>query len=283
MAVQNLNLGRVLGSQWNTGTALVHTTGTATTATGIAYSMVGDMYLNSETGNVYRCTTAGASGTAVWTYEGNIKGATGETGETGETGDTGPAGADGSKTFHTEALSDATGNVPSTTTGFDAGALAVDFGSTDTSLTQFGLRRSAVFDGTAWSPSDSFVTDQTATITSLPESAWMENAVNEFLTSDHSVPARLWRSGNVCRLVFRAIDAVKLKCVVNQNIFWIPSGFRPRYGYLTYASVGTSNTNDGLCGIYIDSSGAVRIYFPTINFTGEVVATELWFDAVYLV
>ncbi len=65
------------GSLWYTGTALTHTTGTATTATGITGARVGDMYLNTSTSNVYRCTTAGDSGTAAWTFVANIKGANG--------------------------------------------------------------------------------------------------------------------------------------------------------------------------------------------------------------
>ena len=94
------------GSRWSSGTAI---TGTSTTATvfsnsGITDALVNDMYLNTSTGNVYRCTMAGAASVAKWVYVGNIKGAKGETGaagkdgadgEKGATGATGPAGADG--------------------------------------------------------------------------------------------------------------------------------------------------------------------------------------------
>lgn len=67
------------GSRWSTGTAI---TGTSTTATvfsssGITDALVNDMYLNTSTGNVYRCTTAGNASTAKWIYTGSIKGATG--------------------------------------------------------------------------------------------------------------------------------------------------------------------------------------------------------------
>ena len=93
-------------SRWSSGTAI---TGTSTTATvfsnsGITDALVNDMYLNTSTGNVYRCTMAGAASVAKWVYVGNIKGAKGETGaagkdgadgEKGATGATGPAGADG--------------------------------------------------------------------------------------------------------------------------------------------------------------------------------------------
>ena len=97
------------GSTWTTGTAI---TGTATSGTvfsgsGITSALVGDMYLNTSTGYVYKCTTAGAASVAKWAYVGSIKGATGAKGDTGatgaagakgdkgDTGATGPAGAKG--------------------------------------------------------------------------------------------------------------------------------------------------------------------------------------------
>lgn len=66
------------GSRWNTGTAI---TGTSTTATvfsdsGITDALVNDMYLNTSTGAVYECTTAGAAAAAKWVYVGSIMGAT---------------------------------------------------------------------------------------------------------------------------------------------------------------------------------------------------------------
>ena len=69
-------------AQWYSGTKI---TGTSTTATifsdsGITAAKVGDMYLNTDTMNTYRCTVAGAASVAKWVYIGNIKGATGETG-----------------------------------------------------------------------------------------------------------------------------------------------------------------------------------------------------------
>ncbi len=76
------------GSQWYSGTGI---TGTSTTATifsgsGVASARVNDMYLNTSTGNTYKCTVAGAASAAKWVYAGNIKGATGGKGDTGETG-----------------------------------------------------------------------------------------------------------------------------------------------------------------------------------------------------
>lgn len=70
------------GSRWTAGTAI---TGTSTTATvfsssGITDALVNDMYLNTSTGYVYTCTTAGAASTAKWKYVGSIKGATGAAG-----------------------------------------------------------------------------------------------------------------------------------------------------------------------------------------------------------
>lgn len=69
-------------AQWYSGTKI---TGTSTTATifsgsGITAAKVGDMYLNTDTMNTYRCTVAGAASAAKWVYIGNIKGATGATG-----------------------------------------------------------------------------------------------------------------------------------------------------------------------------------------------------------
>lgn len=66
-------------SKWSQGTAL---TGDSGSITGYA-GLVGDQYLNSSTGNTYKCVTAGTSSTAVWNYVGNIKGANGTNGTNG--------------------------------------------------------------------------------------------------------------------------------------------------------------------------------------------------------
>ena len=85
------------GSLWYSGTAI---TGTATAGTifsgsGIASALTNDKYLNTSTGNVYNCTTAGAASVAKWQYIGSIKGAKGDTGSTGAKGDTGAQGPTG--------------------------------------------------------------------------------------------------------------------------------------------------------------------------------------------
>ncbi len=85
------------GSVWYQGTAI---TGTSTSDTifsgsGIANARVNDKYLNTSTGYVYNCTTAGAASVAKWRYVGSIKGATGSQGPKGDTGATGPQGATG--------------------------------------------------------------------------------------------------------------------------------------------------------------------------------------------
>ena len=85
------------GSRWTSGTAI---TGTSTTATafsgsGITDALVNDSYLNTDTGNTYRCTVAGNAATAKWVYSGNIKGPKGDTGAKGEKGDTGAKGDTG--------------------------------------------------------------------------------------------------------------------------------------------------------------------------------------------
>ena len=69
-------------AQWYSGNKI---TGTSTTATafsgsGITNAQVGDMYLNTDNMNTYRCTVGGAASTAKWVYVGNIKGQTGDVG-----------------------------------------------------------------------------------------------------------------------------------------------------------------------------------------------------------
>lgn len=68
------------GSNWKEGTAI---TGTSTVGTvfpnsGITDAMVDDQYLNTNTGNLYTCTLAGAPAVAKWIYKGNIKGPKGD-------------------------------------------------------------------------------------------------------------------------------------------------------------------------------------------------------------
>jgi hypothetical protein len=72
------------GSMWYSGTAI---TGTSTTATvfsnsGISSALVNDMYINTSTQNLYKCTTAGNASAAKWVYTGCIKGANGTNGTT---------------------------------------------------------------------------------------------------------------------------------------------------------------------------------------------------------
>ena len=68
------------GTKWFSGTAI---TGTSTTSTvfsgsGITNALIDDFYLNTSTGNVYRCTLGGAASVAKWVYDGNIKGQQGD-------------------------------------------------------------------------------------------------------------------------------------------------------------------------------------------------------------
>lgn len=65
------------GSVINYGTAI---TGTSTTATvfsssGLASSLVNDLYIHTTTFNIYRCTNAGNASVAKWVYVGCLKGA----------------------------------------------------------------------------------------------------------------------------------------------------------------------------------------------------------------
>ena len=79
------------GALWYSGTAITGTSTTANTfsGSGISSAIVGDMYLNTDTGNTYRCTTAGNASTAKWVYVDNLTGPQGSTGETGASGTAG--------------------------------------------------------------------------------------------------------------------------------------------------------------------------------------------------
>ena len=87
------------GSKWYNGTGVTgtSTTGTVFSGSGVSSARVGDMYLNTSTGAVYECTTAGAATVAKWAYKGSIKGATGSQGPKGDKGDTGAQGPQGEK------------------------------------------------------------------------------------------------------------------------------------------------------------------------------------------
>ena len=90
----NVNIS---GGKWYNGTQM---DGTSTTAGAYYYSAcplvkVGDMYLNTSSGNVYECTTAGSGSSAKWTYRGCIRGAQGERGLQGAAGAQGPTGPKG--------------------------------------------------------------------------------------------------------------------------------------------------------------------------------------------
>ena len=90
-----VDLGNVMGpqgvpgSQWYYGTKITgtSTTGTVFSSSGISSARVNDKYLNTSTGNIYNCTTAGAASVAKWSYIGNIKGPQGNVGPAGPTGE----------------------------------------------------------------------------------------------------------------------------------------------------------------------------------------------------
>lgn len=85
------------GSRWTGGTAITGTSTTATvfSGTGITDALVNDVYLNTSTSNVYRCTVGGTASVAKWVFVGCIKGAKGDKGDKGATGETGPKGPQG--------------------------------------------------------------------------------------------------------------------------------------------------------------------------------------------
>ena len=73
------------GSRWNSGTAITgtNTSDTIFSGSGITDAFMGDYYLNTSTGYVYKCTVAGDASVAKWVYAGSIKGATGAPGPAG--------------------------------------------------------------------------------------------------------------------------------------------------------------------------------------------------------
>lgn len=64
---------------------------------GVASAIVGDMYMNSGTNNVYKCTLGGAASVAKWAYVATLKGPKGDTGAQGAKGATGAQGPQGSR------------------------------------------------------------------------------------------------------------------------------------------------------------------------------------------
>lgn len=85
-----VNTGFTASPEWMTGTGITGTSSTPTAfpSSGITMSSAGDMYLNTSTGNTYKCTLSGNAATALWAYASNIKGATGSTGAGVATGGT---------------------------------------------------------------------------------------------------------------------------------------------------------------------------------------------------
>lgn len=68
------------GSRWTSGTAVTgENTGSAVfPETGITDALEGDMYMNEDTCNVYRCAASGDAQTARWAYVGNLRGDKGD-------------------------------------------------------------------------------------------------------------------------------------------------------------------------------------------------------------
>ena len=110
-----LDLGNVRGNIWTTGTAITHDDEHPETPVAGAAGHVGDMYLNTETGNVYQCTASGDGTTAEWTFKGCLK-----------SGIPGAPGADGSTILHGSESPDAgVGNDGDYYLNTDTGALYV--------------------------------------------------------------------------------------------------------------------------------------------------------------
>lgn len=68
------------GSRWSQGTAITgtNTEGVVFSESGITDALINDNYLNTQTGYVYRCVSAGVASVAKWAYTGSIKGPEGD-------------------------------------------------------------------------------------------------------------------------------------------------------------------------------------------------------------
>lgn len=88
------------GSIWTVGTALSGEASNKKFESSGLDSLLGDLYLNSTTYEVYKCTKDGNASNATWSKVGVVKGDKGDTGATGAKGDKGEqgvAGATGAK------------------------------------------------------------------------------------------------------------------------------------------------------------------------------------------
>lgn len=86
------------GSLWFAGTNITGTDateGAAFPASGLGNVLMNDQYLNTLTGNTYKCSVSGDPEHAKWLYTGNIRGPQGLQGEKGGKGDTGSRGEQG--------------------------------------------------------------------------------------------------------------------------------------------------------------------------------------------
>ena len=85
------------GSSWFSGTGITGTSteGTLFQSSGVDNAIVGDMYMNTSTSNVYTCVTEGTPNVAKWSYNGSIKGMKGDQGVQGEQGIQGIQGLQG--------------------------------------------------------------------------------------------------------------------------------------------------------------------------------------------
>lgn len=85
------------GSIWTVGTALSGEASNKIFESSGLDSLLGDLYLNSTTYEVYKCTKDGNAANATWSKVGVVKGAKGDTGQQGAKGDKGEQGVAGAK------------------------------------------------------------------------------------------------------------------------------------------------------------------------------------------
>lgn len=95
------------GTRWFTGIGITGEDASQSLTfpnSGVDEAIIDDQFLNSQTGNVYKCTKGGAPDVATWIYHSNIMGPSGPQGEMGPQGEKGDTGTRGTYIFKGNAM-----------------------------------------------------------------------------------------------------------------------------------------------------------------------------------
>ena len=253
------------GSRWSEGTAI---TGTSTTATifsgsGITDALVNDVYLNTSTGNVYRCTVAGAAAAAKWVYVGCIKGAKGNDGKT-------PTVVDDMTVAFTQASSRAniaTGEKMSTIMGkikkFFADLTAPAFAQMITTKDDLLATKK-----TGYVPDAKAVADAVTDVTS-----------NFIMSEAVAVKTQNIKAGNIVfiklgKLVICPISACATNGIKSYTtIATIPEGYRPMYDTVIICKLINIDNNAYILNMEANGNITTRSDIPD----DWLVGTACWF------